>query len=85
MRPGFAALARGPAAWHAIWRASVVAGVAGACLIQFTRPTEALFVGAFLGVEAAAAVAAWVIARGAPRAATPRSPGGGRADVQRRG
>ena len=42
-------------AWRGIWRALVVVGVAAACVVQFTRPSYALFVGTFIGVEAVAA------------------------------
>ena len=58
--------ARRATAWRALWHALIVAGVATAVIIQFTRPSYELLVGTFIGVEAAAALAAWLYARAAP-------------------
>jgi signal transduction histidine kinase/DNA-binding response OmpR family regulator len=53
-------------------RAIIVLLVGAACVIQFARPSNALIVGSFIGVEAGAALAAWLMARRAdPRRRLP--------------
>jgi signal transduction histidine kinase/DNA-binding response OmpR family regulator len=57
---------RQAAAWRGLWRALIVAGVVTACVVQFTRPSYELLAGTFIGVEAAAALAAWLYVRTVP-------------------
>jgi two-component system sensor histidine kinase/response regulator len=59
--------ARQASARRGSWHALVVVAVAAACIIQFTRPSNALFVGAFIGIEAAASAVAWLNVRRAPQ------------------
>jgi signal transduction histidine kinase/DNA-binding response OmpR family regulator len=45
---------------------AVAVGVIAACVVQFTRPSYHLLAGTFIGVEACAALAAWLFAQRAP-------------------
>src|SRR5262245_53732507 len=49
--------------WHALTTVAIAAVVATACIFQFTRPSDELFVGSYIGIEASAALAAWLFAR----------------------